>query len=340
MTGCVVEAPPPPGAAPDLGTDNGLVVDPNACEVVSVEATREAPSVLVLLDRSGSMYVPPLDRWTPAVSAINQVVGTHEGGIAFGLGIFGEGYGCGSGRVRIPPGPGTAADIASQLSGDPAMVTGGGTPTAAMLELAARYYATRGGDGPRYVVLVTDGAPNCNALQSGRTRCICTLTDCESTPSPWLGCLDDRNTIDAVGALAAAGIPTWVIGYDTPELANTLDAMALAGGTGRSTYIPVEDQATLSAALDGIAAELVSCAFTLSAAPGDPSYVRVLLDGAAVPHGSQMPASGSLDPAITGTFVIEGGNRVRLEGAACERLQDGQPHDLTITRECEPVIFE
>lgn len=104
MTGCVVEAPPPPGAAPDLGTDNGLVVDPNACEVVSVEATREAPSVLVLLDRSGSMYVPPLDRWTPAVSAINQVVSTHEGGIAFGLGIFGEGYGCGSGRVRIPPG--------------------------------------------------------------------------------------------------------------------------------------------------------------------------------------------------------------------------------------------
>jgi len=340
VAGCVVEAPPPPGAALDLGTDSGRIVDPNACEVITVSATREAPSVLILLDRSGSMYVPPIDRWTPAVSAINQVVASHSGGIAFGLGIFGEGNGCGNGRVRVPPATDAADNIAAELSGDAASRTGGGTPTATMLERAAQYYATRGRDGPGYVVLVTDGAPNCNALQSGRTRCLCTFTDCENTPTPWLGCLDDRNTIDAVGALAAAGIPTWVIGYDTPELSGVLNAMALAGGTGRSTYIPVEDQATLSSALDGIAADLVSCTFTLSSPPGEPSYVRVLLDGDPVPHNSQVALDGGVVPTSVGAFVIEGGNRVRLEGAACERLQDGQSHDLTITRECEPVIFE
>ena len=104
MTGCVVEAPPPPGAAPDLGTDNGLVVDPNACEVVSVEATREAPSVLVLLDRSGSMYVPPLDRWTPAVSAINQVVGTHEAASPLGSASSVRAMAAAAGACAYPPG--------------------------------------------------------------------------------------------------------------------------------------------------------------------------------------------------------------------------------------------
>lgn len=337
VAGCG-DTPPPPGGQRDLGRDNGWL-DPDTCERISVQATRESPSVLILLDRSGSMYAPPLDRWTPAVAAVNQVVASHSDTVAFGLGLFAADYACGTGTVRVAPGVDTASSIADQLSGDPAVVTGGGTPTASMLNRARMYFTTRQAETPAYVVLVTDGAPNCNPLQSGRTTCLCTFTDCENTPTPWLGCLDDQNTIAAVAALAAAGIPTWVIGYDTPELSDVLDAMAVAGDTGRSTYIPVEDQATLASALDGIAADLVSCTFTLSRAPEDVSYVRVLLDGDPVPHTSQV-LDGGVDPGATGTFVLEAGTLVRLEGAACERLQDGRPHDLTITRECEPVIFE
>jgi hypothetical protein len=206
-----------------------------------------------------------------------------------------------------------------------------------MLAYAQGYYASRGGE--RYVVLVTDGAPNCNPLQGARTQCLCTFDDCTNTATPWLGCLDDLSTVAAVEALAVSGVATWVIGYDTPQLTATLNAMAAAGGTGRDTYIPVEDQATLSAALDAIAADLVSCTYTLSAPPGDPSYVRVLLDGSPVPHSTQRSLDGGLEPSTAGSFVLEGGDRVRLEGAACERLQDGLTHELTITRECEPVIF-
>ena len=83
----------------------------------------------------------------------------------------------------------------------------------------------------------------------------------------------------------------------------------------------------------------MSCTYTLSVTPGDPSYVRVLLDGTLIPPSAQTLPDGGLDPAVTGTFILEDGNRVRLEGAACERLQDGLTHELTITRECEPVIF-
>ncbi|MCA9536431.1 MAG: VWA domain-containing protein [Myxococcales bacterium] len=302
-----------------------------------MDPSREPPSVLILLDRSGSMYTATTDRWTPAVSAINSVVAGHPGELAFGVGLFGAGVGCTGGSVSVAPAVNTADAIAATLAGDPAMRTGGGTPTSDMLARARSFYASRGGE--RYVVLVTDGAPNCNALQAGRTQCLCTFDDCVNTPTPWLGCLDDLSTVAAVRALADDGIPTWVIGYDTPELTATLNAMAVAGDTGRSTYIPVEDQATLSAALDEIAADLVSCTYTLSVTPGDPSYVRVLLDGTLIPPSAQTLPDGGLDPAVTGTFILEDGNRVRLEGAACERLQDGLTHELTITRECEPVIF-
>lgn len=338
MAGCADPTPPPDGPR-DLGTDSSWL-DPGTCERISVQATREAPSVLILLDRSGSMYDPPLDRWTPAVSAINQVVGTHASTVEFGLGLFGEGDSCGNGRIRVNPGADTADTIASQLSGDPAVRTGGGTPTAAMLQRAATYFATRSETTPGYVVLVTDGAPNCNPLQSGRSSCVCTFVDCTNTPTAWLGCLDADNTVGAVAALAEAGVPTWVIGYDTPELSDVLDAMAAAGNTGRSTYIPVEDQTTLSSALDGITATLVSCTFTLSYAPEDPAYVRVMLDGEPVPRHVATDADGGVAPSPNGTFTLTAGRVVRLEGAACDRLQDGQTHDLTITRECEPVIFE
>ena len=317
-----------------LPTDGAI--DEGACEVVSVEPSREPPSVLVLLDRSGSMYTATTDRWTPAVSAINEVVATYPGELAFGLGLFGAGQGCIGGNIEIAPGANAAAAIASSLSGDPALRTGGGTPTSSMLEYARNYYASRGGE--RYVVLVTDGAPNCNPLQGDRTQCLCTFDDCTNAATPWLGCLDDLSTVAAVEALASSGVATWVIGYDTPELTATLNAMAVAGGTDRDTYIPVEDQVSLAEALDAIAADLVSCTYTLSAPPGDPSFVRVRLDGDPVPHSSQQSLDGGLDPSA-GTFVLEGGDRVRLEGAACERLQDGLTHELTITRECEPVIF-
>ena len=47
-----------------------------------MDPSREPPSVLILLDRSGSMYTATTDRWTPAVSAINSVVAGHPGELA------------------------------------------------------------------------------------------------------------------------------------------------------------------------------------------------------------------------------------------------------------------
>ncbi len=333
--GCAAD-PPPPGSLVDQGQGT---TDAGPCEAIEVQAARAAPEVLVLLDRSGSMYGPPTtDRWTPAVSAILNLVDTHQGAVAFGLGLFGDRLSCGAGTIVVPPSGTSASRIQTALTGDPSLLTGGGTPTSAMLTRARTFYALS--EGERYVVLVTDGAPNCNAVQGERTSCFCTLDDCESVASPWLGCLDDLASVAAVEALAADGIPTWVIGYDTPAFSDTLDAMARAGATGSDAYIPVADQTTLSDALDGIAAELVSCSYTLSSAPGDPSYVRVVLDGTPIPHPTQLgTAAGDSGVSEVGTFVLEEGNRVRLVGPACDALQDGGTHQLAITRECEPVIF-
>jgi hypothetical protein len=100
-----------------------------------------------------------------------------------------------------------------------------------------------------------------------------------------------------------------------------MDEMARHGGTER--HHAVESAEQLRAALEEITQAIASCEFSLETAPEDPAYVRVEIDG------EQIRASD-------GDFVIEG-DAVRVRGAACESLRDGEVHAVRITVECEPV---
>jgi hypothetical protein len=182
------------------------------------------------------------------------------------------------------------------------------------------------------VLLVTDGAPNCNDGESGCSVCTAPpgYPDCTEVPD---NCLDDVGAIAAVEELAAAGIPTWVIGYElAAEFREVLDRMAIAGATGRTAHIPVRDRATLETAMREIGGSVVSCEYELSEPPGDVRYVRVTIDGETIPHESV--AAGA-----EATWRLDGDRTVVLVGAACERLRDGAHHALEIRRECTPVLI-
>ena len=69
------------------------------CEEVEVLAEREAANLLVVLDRSGSMYSERSDKWTPAVTAIDRAVNDRAQSVAFGLMKFGTGEVCEPGRM-------------------------------------------------------------------------------------------------------------------------------------------------------------------------------------------------------------------------------------------------
>jgi hypothetical protein len=195
-------------------------------------------------------------------------------------------------------------------------------------------------EGTSYLLLLTDGGPNCNA-DADASVCTCTRepdTFCRGgdigggalvNPTPNL-CLDDAESVAAVGDLAASGIRTFVIGYDTPEWATTLDAMAAAGDTGQPSYFPVSDGAGLTAALETISAFVVACTYELSEAPPSDLYVSVSVDGAPLAHLSQ--TDGASGWRLVDGVVVE------LVGASCAAVSDGESHEVAIVRECTPAL--
>jgi hypothetical protein len=215
---------------------------------------------------------------------------------------------CAPGMVDVPVGEMNAQKIAASLaSSPPTPFPLGATPTSTSLMaaltaldpmLCADCVPT-----PKYVLLVTDGEPNCADDPVGDTN-------------------------RAIDALTAKGVKTYVIGYDLSNNANSVMVMngfAQHGGTDQ--YYPVEDQASLVKELTRVAGELVPCEFALKDEIGDPSYVRVEIDGKTYNYGSDWTIDGSkivLDPM----------------GGACPKLRDAKLHSLKITRECDPVVVQ
>ena len=304
--------------------------DGGACESLTVDARPEPSTVMIVLDRSGSMYdteIEMVDRWTPSVMAIDSVTTALEDRLSFGLLLFPGDRECATGRVEVTPGVRQAAAIRTALSGDPSSVTGGGTPTAASLDAARA--ALTSVPGRRSVLLVTDGGPNCNSALDGFS-CRCTRPEGGCWLDNW-SCLDDDRTVAAVRALRDAGISTYVVGYDTAAWADVMDRMAAEGGTPLSRHIQVTDRASLEGALRDIGGSVVSCSFDLSEPPGDVRYVRVTVDGAPVDHES-VRGDGS-------GWALEGDRTVTLLGPSCDAVQDGTDHTISVVVECTPVII-
>lgn len=300
------------------GDGDGTDGDGPACEEHVVNGSRGVPNVLIVLDRSGSMKDD--GRWGQAVGALKSVVSNLDTGIAFGLMMFpgpGGGESCDAGAMSVMPAVGMGDAIAGALE---TTWPNGGTPTAPSLAIAKDVLA--GVAGQSYVLLVTDGAPNCNA---GLDPNHCEFTGFYGSE----GCLDDTRSVGSVAELAAANIPTYVIGFDTDAWSDVLSSMASAGATGQD-YFPVDNGTSLESTLSELAGNVVSCSFELDSAPSDFSYVHVTLDGADVPHVSTTQ-DGS------GWELL--GSRIELRGSSCDGLKGNEDAELGITVECTPVIL-
>ena len=101
----------------------------------------------------------------------------------------------------------------------------GGTPTADALAHSLAYFTTGSGRtlaGTSYVLLATDGGPNCNAdITCDESTCTANIEDpmntmlcggscCDAMLEPLAptNCLDEARTVDQVEALADEGIST------------------------------------------------------------------------------------------------------------------------------------
>jgi hypothetical protein len=158
--------------------------------------------------------------------------------------------------IRVPLAPNNtdlAADMMSAAASVNAQIqvltVGGGTPTGDSLKFLGTYAPLLDPDptAPRddYVLLITDGSPNCNANNANTctnvAACKCTLvpaTACMPSSFCSQGCLDSDYTTAQIAALRAKNIKTIVVGFgaDTAigDAPATLNAMAVAGGFARA----------------------------------------------------------------------------------------------------------
>ena len=365
------------GAA-GFGADSG-------CGESKIEATKKPASLLLVIDRSASMDVPPQDpgstnetggasnsggsagtqstKWELLKGQLVTSLGTVEGDLSFGLELYPyddsipasdlwcEMPGGATVQVDISPGTDALGDIESRLD---ATAPAGNTPTSAALQQALEYFTTGDGatlEGDKYVLLATDGGPNCNPdISCDASSCIPNLEGiscsgnsngncCSSLPEQ---CLDDQASIDALASLAAEGIRTFVVGIPGSEsYSDTLNQFADAGQTAIESSDPAapryfrvdasSNMQNLSEVLSDITSALIkTCRLELDSEPPDLSKLNVYVDGNVVPQLGDDGWSLSTD---TTPPTIE------LKGLTCEHIETVGVESVSVKYGCPTVIM-
>ena len=185
--------------------------------------------VVIVLDRSGSMSSS--SKWAYAKTAVNTLTTKFKTAMNFALMLFpGPAGSCSTAIMDVPVAANNAGKIQWKLNS-----TGptGMTPMAAALTACRGYMAGMKVPKKRYVLLITDGSPNCN-------------------PS---------NPIPPVQQLAGMGIKTFVVGFGSGVNASMLNNLANAGGTakaGGTKYYQANNSTDLQKVLSTIGG-LMSC---------------------------------------------------------------------------------
>jgi hypothetical protein len=354
------DAPRPPPYSGGSGTSGGTgvfavedggpkevprcsVPTAEVCDCVEMPLSGEPPNLYFVLDHSGSMQRDNL--WSSVATVTLEVMGKIGTRGKFGAAMFPEptGDSCTAGleimSTRLGDPPGTYGPVAKFLADRTLSVPpNGGTPTAGTLRKLTPI--VRALSGKTFMVLATDGGPNCNESNScTAARCManiegynmCTPSGpscCDQAPA---ACLDDVETLNAVRALKLAGIPTFVLGVPGSDpYADLLNRLAIEGGTARTgadQYYRVNttDKAAFSKALTQVAAKIVAtCTLTLTGTPSDLTKVNVYLDQKPLPKD---PVNG---------WKIED-KTVTLLGSACESVLAGDVLDVRVIAGCRTI---
>jgi hypothetical protein len=306
-----------------------------------VPATPVTPNLYFVLDHSKSMLEG--GKWDSVGSSLQALIARIGAKARFGAAIFPNpsSSSCDVGVEVMSVRPGsaeTAATLAQAMSAPP----NGGTPTAATLR--ALLPDLQGLVGQTFVILATDGGPNCNtALTCSLDRCTANIDGIASSCQPGvppnccaqsgstIDCLDDAATIAAVGELEAAGIPTFVVGVPGSEAYSAvLDQAAQAGGTARTgspAYYAVttSDAAALTAALSQVIDQVAAACFLKLAQNVGVREIVVKVGNQRAPEDSQ---NGFTLASVGGEQVLA------LHGAACNLAIAGAPIGIQVVDEC------
>jgi hypothetical protein len=332
-TACVqtVLLNPAGGVDGSVGGDSPVTVPTCAGNRTELAVKPVWIDVLIALDRSSSMNTHFGDgtgtRFSVVQTILQNLMTTHQN-IHFGYQGFPADVsqtcsdGCCVDNDALQPGLGVepGIELAMMTSGGcltatPACTTDA-TPTAKALFKADQIYDTvdsNSNDGiDRYVLLITDGDPNCG------------MDSTSGTPTP---CAQATSNITM---LQSIGVKTIVVGVgENIAVTRCLDSMAAVGGATAGSSSPFYYQATsalllenqLTTIMDDLAAK--SCHVQLAVPVPDPSQIyEVRIDMVDVPR----------DPN-NGWSVNNGSSlKITLSGQACATLHASSlgPHTVQV----------
>ncbi|PRQ00589.1 vWA domain-containing protein [Enhygromyxa salina] len=331
-------------AAPDPSADGDGDADADAdadgdgdgesqsCESTTAIASNVPPNVILVLDKSRSMVNNKWDddddddtqkvtRWHSLHSTVAAITNQYQDGMRLGLTLFPsidatssyEKACMVSSVPEVAPALGNASSILAAIPDADDMDLYGATPAAAGVATALAHLESLGPDDPAAMILVTDGAANCDPSKQGDAR---------------FDAYDENLPLVVADAWERAHIPTYVIGIDieaesvspatNPRM--KLDEVAQVGGValgGEVGFYDATDANTLLAALDEIAAA-VSCTVQLDMAAASVDELTIVIDGQTIPR---------LDSCAEGdgwVFTDPDGSldSIELCHASCEALVD------------------
>jgi hypothetical protein len=322
------------GGAPPSTMGPGSNPDQKNCGLQTFKLQRRPAELMLVLDRSGSMNMPAgptsiTTKWTDVTDALNETIMKTESAVQWGLKAFPTGtVMCGvNDGVEVPSAPMNYATVWAQIQANaPGGGAGGGTPTTVAIDKAVAYLKATPSQNPRYLVLATDGEPNCamGGNTGGGRR-----------GGGGTGAADDAAAIMSVASAATAGFKTFVIGVATgADAENVLTGMAMAGGEPRvgatPPYYPVASKQDLINALGTITGLITDCVFRLSQPPPSPPDVAVNVGSARVSRDTNH---------MNGWDYNAGNDSIQFYGQACEDVKKASGQNVQIIYGCPGVVI-
>jgi hypothetical protein len=211
----------------------------------------------------------------------------------------------------------TALALRTDANGN--VTNGSRTPTRAAENAAVNYLSGLTDPNPKFILLATDGQPNCPVSGSGAND-------------------DTVPAVAAVAAAATAGYPTFVVGISTPGGAaeSALEMMAVAGGyprAGTPRYYPVTSTAEFAAVLRNLVGMANTCTFSVPPPPtNDGTTNREDITVKANANGTLTLLPRDANNGWTYTDATM--SSIVLHGPPCDQVKAGTLTGITITFNC------
>lgn len=294
--------------------------DPNAglCAALVAEATFGTPTVVLLVDQSGSMKkpYPGGSRWSvlrdTLIDPQTGLVARLQQRMRFGVSLYTNvtsAETCPQ-LIVVDPALNNLDAISSEYN---AAEPKSNTPTGESVDQVVRALRAYAEPGPKYIIIASDGLPDTCAVPKG------------STGQP--------ETVAAVQAAYAEGIEVYFLSVGSGSLSQEhMQDVANAGiglpigGSQKAPFFQAADALQLTSAFDSITDQLLSCDL----------QVNGVIDSSAIPtgviylDGQPLTIDEDWRPIDETSF--------RLLGAACSTAQAAGPHTVTAHFACEAAV--